>query len=174
MPADQPPKLKQKLRWYQFSLRTLLIFVTLVAVACSWFAVKTQQARRQKEIVDAVYRLGGCVQYDYQWKVYMEFTIPKPPVRPFWLCKLLGRDFFCNVKFVDLSSLKDTCVDLDMLKSLKEVKEIDLHNTRISDNELICLEGLRELEYLTVEDTKVTDAGVAKLHKALPNCTIYH
>jgi len=28
------------LRWYQFSLRTLLVFVTLCAMACSWLGVK--------------------------------------------------------------------------------------------------------------------------------------
>jgi len=172
--SDQPVKPKRKLRWYQYSLRTLFILMFLVACASSWLAVKMQQARRQKEIVDAVYRMGGCVQYDYQWKVYIEFTNPEPPVRPFWLCKILGRDFFCDVKFVDLSSLKDTCLDLDMLNGLKEVKGLDLHNTRISDNELICLGGFRELEYLNVEDTNVTDAGVKDLQKALPNCDIVH
>ena len=32
-----------KLRWFQFRLRTLLVVVTLCAVACSWVAVKMWQ-----------------------------------------------------------------------------------------------------------------------------------
>jgi hypothetical protein len=35
-----------KLRWYQFSLRSLFIFVTLCSVACSWFIIPTARARR--------------------------------------------------------------------------------------------------------------------------------
>ena len=31
-------------RRFQFSLRSLMLFVVVVAVACSWFAVKMQQA----------------------------------------------------------------------------------------------------------------------------------
>jgi hypothetical protein len=38
---------KRKLRWNQFSLRSLLIFVTVFAFACSWLSVKRQQAKRQ-------------------------------------------------------------------------------------------------------------------------------
>jgi hypothetical protein len=57
---------KRKLRWYQFSLRTLLIGVTLVACACSWLAVKMQQARRQKEAVEAIGKAGGAIRYENQ------------------------------------------------------------------------------------------------------------
>jgi hypothetical protein len=39
-PSESVEKpVKRKLRWYQYSLRTLLIVVTLFAVACSWSAV---------------------------------------------------------------------------------------------------------------------------------------
>ena len=59
--------LKTQRRWFQYSLRTLLIVVTLFAVLCSWFAVKMQQAKRQREAVVALrnrrarvlYRLGN-------------------------------------------------------------------------------------------------------------------
>ena len=54
MTADEPAKPKSKRRWHQYSLRTLLILVTLFAVACSWFAVKMQQARRQREAVEYI------------------------------------------------------------------------------------------------------------------------
>jgi hypothetical protein len=36
-------------RRFQFGLRALLIFVTIFACACSWFTVKTRQARIQRE-----------------------------------------------------------------------------------------------------------------------------
>ncbi len=53
-PVNSPPRL----RWYQFRLRSLLLFVTLVAVFCSWYAVKKRQADRQKAAVDELRRHG--------------------------------------------------------------------------------------------------------------------
>jgi hypothetical protein len=41
MEASEP-----KRRWFQYSLRVLLVFVTLCAILCSWLAVKLRQARR--------------------------------------------------------------------------------------------------------------------------------
>ena len=35
-------------RRFQFSIRSLLLLVTVVAVVCSWFTVKMQQARWQR------------------------------------------------------------------------------------------------------------------------------
>jgi hypothetical protein len=52
--AEKP--VKRKLRWYQFSLRSLLIFITLFGVACSWFAVKMGQAKRQREAIETLKR----------------------------------------------------------------------------------------------------------------------
>ncbi len=40
---------KPKRRWFQLSLRTLLVVVALCAVASSWVVVKIQQAKRLRE-----------------------------------------------------------------------------------------------------------------------------
>ena len=45
----QPAAPPFKLRWYQYSLRSLFVFMTLCAVACSWFAVKKRQADEQRD-----------------------------------------------------------------------------------------------------------------------------
>ena len=37
-------------RFLQFSLRALLVFVLLVSVGMSWFAVKLERARRQRHL----------------------------------------------------------------------------------------------------------------------------
>ena len=50
---------KPKRRWYQYSLRTLLLFMVLCAIACSWFAVKMQRVKRQQEAVEAIREAGG-------------------------------------------------------------------------------------------------------------------
>jgi len=38
-----------KLRWYQYSLRSLMLLVLLAAIFMSWFAVKIKQANQQRE-----------------------------------------------------------------------------------------------------------------------------
>ena len=58
------PKLKG--RWLQYSLRTLLVVVTLFAVLCSWLAVEIQRIQRQQKAVAAILKMGGQVEYDYQ------------------------------------------------------------------------------------------------------------
>ena len=50
-------------RWFRFSLRMLLVVVT---VLCVWLGFKVNAARRQKEAVEAILKAGGQVSYDYQ------------------------------------------------------------------------------------------------------------
>jgi hypothetical protein len=60
MATDHP---KPKRRWYQYSLRTLLIAVTLFAIPCGWLAVKMQEKRREWEVVAEIEKLGGVVHW---------------------------------------------------------------------------------------------------------------
>jgi hypothetical protein len=89
--------------WDQYSLRSLLLFVTLVAFGCSWFAVKMGQAKRQRQAVKAFKKAGGLVGYDYaayrcgSSGIVYSGGIPHDPE---WLIKLLGNDFFHNVTLV--------------------------------------------------------------------------
>ena len=50
-------------RRYAFSLRTLLVALTIVAIWLGWW-VRT--AERQKQSVAAIRELGGWVYYDFQ------------------------------------------------------------------------------------------------------------
>jgi hypothetical protein len=56
--ADRPERPKFKLRRYQYSLRSLMDFVTLFACACSWLGVKLHEAREQEYAVERLRKLG--------------------------------------------------------------------------------------------------------------------
>ncbi len=57
--------------------------------------------------------------------------------------------------------------------TLKGLKYLDLHSTVVTDAGLRRLEGMKDLELLQLHFCRnVTDAGVARLRKALPKCTI--
>ena len=49
---------KPKLRWFQFRLRSLFIFTTLVAIGMSWVAVTMQNQRKQGAAAVAI-KKGG-------------------------------------------------------------------------------------------------------------------
>jgi hypothetical protein len=154
---------RTKLRWYQFSLRTLLIVVTLFAVACSWFAVKMGQAKRQKDIVATIRNAGGTVGYDFQYDESGESTLAFAPAIPAWLLDLLGLDFFSSsvsVRFDgDLPEGR-----LDCLRSLPQIRYLEVGETiEVSNEDLGNVEGLTQLRTLSLGDGKLTDEGLEHL-----------
>ena len=137
-----PPK--HRLRWYQYSLRSLFVLTILVAVAGSWFGVKKQQKEQERAAVKAIEEMGGLVFYDYQ----VHNRRAEPP-GPAWLRAWLGDDFFAHPVAVRLNG------------------------TKVTDAGLEHLSGSTKLFWLDLSGTKVTDEGVEKLQEALPNCKIY-
>jgi hypothetical protein len=190
---------KRRLRWYQYSLRSLFVLTVLVAIAGSWFAVKRQQVERQREAVKAIRELGGWEEYDYQHPQPDPLILPTKnaqPPGPAWLRSWLGDDFFAHVTVVCLNDTKAedaalaclndvphlqmleltetqvTDAGLKQLQGLGRLQRLGLGQTQVTDAGLEHLKGLTRLESLGLIGTKVTDEGVKKLQEALPNCQI--
>ena len=65
-----------------------------------------QQAKRQRDTVAAIEKMGGWVAYDWQIDANGWLLLPndaKPP-RPAWLRQFLGDDFFAPVSAVVIES----------------------------------------------------------------------
>jgi hypothetical protein len=180
MPTDHKTELKQKLRWYQYSLRTLLIIVTLFAFACSWFAVKMNQAKKQTEAVESLLKRGGIVGYDYEINsdgVRIRGAMSSIPA---WLRKSLGEDFFRTATSVNLT-IKELTVDkkglwdvnypsssfeitdLGPLEELGGIQYLHLEQTNAGDTDLKHLTTLNRLECLLLAQTRITDTGLENL-----------
>jgi hypothetical protein len=179
------PDPKPKRRWFQYSLGTLLAFVALCALACSWLAVKMRRAERQRNATTAIEKLGGSVAWDDRVSKW-----------PRCLRNVLGDDFFVSVKDVWLNSTEVTDAGLEHLKGLCELQELFLDGTHVTGAGLEHLKGLSQLwglylggthvtdaglkhlkrlsqlEFLVLRDTRVTDNGIRRLQRALPNCRI--
>jgi hypothetical protein len=180
-----PPKSRR--RWFQYSLRTLLVVTTLCAIACSWLGVELQQARRQREAVVALEKLGGTVRYDWQFDTQgYGLPSPQPPGQPL-LRRLLGDDFFQSAHAVYLNGtqvgdsglenfkgmsqldalfLNDTPVTgagLEHLLGLGKLRRLHLSRTQVGDADLKHFEGMSQLEELYLDGTDVTDAGLLQL-----------
>jgi hypothetical protein len=151
-----------RLRWFQYSLSTLLLAVLLVSIGMSWVAVRMQRARREREAVAAIMELGGWVQYDYDYQVQPSGK-PLPnasPPGPAWLRKPLGENFFATVVGVSLENSSCTDADLRDLAVLTQLRWLDLGGTRITDAGLERLTGLTRLQELGLSGTLVTGAGL--------------
>ncbi len=179
--TDKP---KPKRRWLQFSLRTLMIVVT---VFCILLGTVVKRARDQRQAVEAIREAGGLIVYDYE-------RDQRGPPGPEWLRRLAGIDLFAKVVsvsadhpsiggsatmtdkemvhltlFPDLQSLdlqgqnNVTDVGVGHLRGLKQLETLWLSNTNISDDGVAYLQKLRKLNLLALEGTKIGDVGLAKL-----------
>jgi hypothetical protein len=146
MAADVTPEPKRQ--WFEFSLRTLLIVVTLCAMPCSWFAVKSQQAQRQKEATVAIRGLGGQIIYDWEITANGGLELNPKPTGPLWLRRMLRDDFRWKVIWV---AFRDLRVSDDLLKHLKE---------------------LPHLQRLYFVGKQPSDEDIRILRQALPTCQI--
>ena len=156
---------KPRRRCWQFSLRTLFVVVLLFAVPCSWFAVKMQQARTQREVVRTLREGGADAFYDFE-SVESRSSIPKAePPAPAWLLELLGVDFFCDVVAVYGYGHDFTDQDAAHLEGLTGLEVLCLPGTQVTDAGVEHLKGLTTLIVLDLTGTQVTDAGVDHLNE---------
>ena len=161
--AAQP---KPRRRWSQYSLRTLLIFVTLAGFGFGWFGLKVREARQQQAAVAAIEKAGGVVWYDYEYDQRVRDAVLPGPA---WLHALLGDDLFRSVFVVtmypDESTRSLTDADLEHFEGFARVVSLALGVTQITDAGLKHLGALNQLEFLSVENTRITNDGLRHLRQ---------
>jgi hypothetical protein len=174
-------------RWLRFSLRT---FFLLVTVLCVWLGIRVNQARRQKEAVEALRMRGFYVNYEHwrsdQYPEYFNSSRELPV--PTWLRNLAGDDFFQKavaIRFVPTSS-DDDCIHLAALPHIEglyvggrgnDVSDVGLAHlprpdrlvhfnaasTLVGDGFVKRLANANGLETLELSGTRVTDEGLQAL-----------
>jgi hypothetical protein len=146
-------------RRFQYGLRSLMLLVVAVAVECSWVSVRMERARKQKEAVEAIRRLGGTTEYSYQRAA----TPDAAPPGPSWLRRFLGDDFFADVAVVSLDHTKVTDGGLESIGALPHLQQLYLYDTRITDAGVERIKRLTQLRRLWLGNTQVTDVGLKHL-----------
>ncbi|MGD9720794.1 MAG: leucine-rich repeat domain-containing protein [Pirellulales bacterium] len=165
-------------RWLRFSLRTLLVLLTVVAV---WLGFAADRAHRQRRIVAELRETRSVVEYDWQQR---DPSKPKPPrgtIReapgPRWLRKLVGDEYFQHVVTVMVSEYRPGARFLSHIDDLPELTNLQVVHAHTNDDDLRAIGRLRKLQFLLVTSLDrggFTDAGVAHLAqlKQLENLTI--
>jgi len=153
----QDPELKRP--WFQFRLRTLMLFFLLCSLLLgSWHALLEPFRRRARLIATIEQRWGS---------VSIEFTGPA------WVSRLFGEQYVGNVVEIGVfrsSSPVELTEDeiIEILEETPQLRELSLCETQITDAGLARLPELPKLEYLSLMDTKFSGAGLARL-KAYPS-----
>jgi hypothetical protein len=160
-----------RLRWFRFSLRTLLVVVTLAGCGLGWLGLKVREARRQQADVAVFLKLGGWIDYDYEYdpknSIPRHYVPNATPPGPAWLRRVLGDDFFSSVYTVSFADLvlanPVTDGDLKHLRGFTKLKTLVLTGAHVTDAGVANLKGLTSLAALFLICTRVTDAGLEHL-----------
>ena len=154
---------KPKRRWFQYSLRSLLILVAVLCIGMNWFSNRMRRAERQRAAVKALGERYGTVLYDFQVD---EEGVENPSAQlpqPEWLRNLLGDDFFRNVVIVHLNRSWDVSQPMKELAWLPALRELYFDQIKLTDDQLACLEDMSGLRVLFLDRTPLSDAGMVHL-----------
>jgi Leucine-rich repeat (LRR) protein len=182
MDADSENTAKPR-RWFRFSLRRLLILVTLLSVPLGWIGWRLGQARRERATIAWIEEMGGEVAGP-SWfsgrvtRVNLQFTKARD-VSPLAGLKSLEILSLYSTEVADVSplalkslDLTDTPVSkLDSLATLKNLRELRIGYTQVSN--LSPLIGLKTLDKLYLESTPVSEEQVQWLKQAFPHCQVF-
>jgi hypothetical protein len=147
---------KPKRRWFRFSLRTLLIVVTIVGVAAGW---KMNQVRNLRCAVAEAQRLGAKITYAHE----LDTSPPVEPPGPKWLRQFVGDDFFeevCQIQIFNDQANDDT---LALIAKLPRISSLIVRSNAITDKGLASLAGASGLEALELSSANITASGYANL-----------
>jgi hypothetical protein len=145
------PILWQHRHRFRFSLRTLFIVVTIVAVGLGWVLY---EAKRQQQVIAELEKLDASIYYASE----------KPP----WLPGRFDIGCLRRIEGIDFGYGTRTS-DLSLLKGMQNLQSLQISHCHVGD--LSELAGLRELTYLDLFDTQVSDISPLNgLHKLTTLC----
>ncbi|MDZ4781328.1 MAG: hypothetical protein SGJ19_13820 [Planctomycetia bacterium] len=177
-------------RWRRFSVRSLLITLTLI---CLYLGRVAERAHRQQEIAVHFERLGAQVYFcrEYQRDVFgAPYVIRQsngalvtrddaPKLSPSttlssnqwpWWRRWLGEPFFRDVDCVDCQGIQLTERDLDYLEELPAIQDIELSEKYFDDDLLARLRRMREVRVVWMDvdyDFDSAQSWESKANKSL-------
>jgi hypothetical protein len=139
-------------RYLRFGLRTLLVVVTIAALAGGWLAERMQRRQAAMRTIQAA---GGGLHTELTWRQMQTiFLSPPVEVRRTWREILLG-DQQRGIDFTDGRPLADQT--LDAVAGISEVKQLSFHGGVLTDDYVTRLAGLRQVETFIASGSPLTD-----------------
>jgi len=155
MTNSLPPKRRR----FQYTIRSLLVLTTLVAIACSWYANEMQNADRRRTAIEKIIELGGEASYHDA----DESNGAGQPSKWYSLLRHIhGDERLGNAVAIRLTNAEITDAELESLADVPTLESLAISSAQITDD-LTHLRGLRSLEVNCLGGVPVTDTGLAHL-----------
>jgi hypothetical protein len=166
-------------RIWQFSLKTFLVVVTVLAGVCGYVSKVLLRVRQQRQIVAEIEKLGGSVAFDYQ-HVGEDVPADSPP-GPQFVRSIFGDDVFADVDTVFVgfclpTGRANTSLtggarnwenrDYELLTKLPKVTALNVLNPGVDDDGIGAIAKIHALRRLLLKDPKVSGGGLAELRNA--------
>ena len=154
----------------RFSLRVLLVLITLGSIA---LGVIVNRAERQRKAVAWINEHQGHVIYAH---APVGFP-PKPEVLPApqWMINTLGEHYFFRPESVTLRNLQGN-EDLSPLNGLPTVHRVSLEHSSLTGKQSRQLSQVPSIHELNLYDSELTDDALAELNNAknLRNLSVWY
>jgi len=151
---------------FRFSLRTLFAIVTLLAI---YIGFQARRAQDQRRIVEQIEKIGGTVEYDYQYGGYREPLMEAEIPGPKWLRTWIGDDYFIHVVEVQFARDVKDVIPLPLLQELRKLPHLETlvswttaDEQNIGDDAMPYVAQIRSLRTLRLNGP-ITDRGIARL-----------
>jgi hypothetical protein len=177
---------KRRRRWFQFSLRTLLVFTLIVGFLFGRLGRtieekydKQREVEEQKKSWDEARTIAATIKR--QLGVSSMACSQLSPPAYVWVsvnsqhatdATLERLGTIPRIGSLIVSGGQITDAGLRHLSNFTELQRLVLHTKLVTDAGLPHLMGMTKLRNLDLKSARVTEAGVNKLQKALPNCDI--
>lgn len=137
-------------RWFQFSLRTMFVLMTVVGALCGWLGLRIRHGWEQRRAVLAIKELGGSVG----------FAAPST----WWqrskrLRDLFGDEVLLDVREVNLNMVPVDDAGLAHIAGFTQLVELRLNSSMVTDAGLAHLSALRDIEFLDLANTSISGSG---------------
>jgi hypothetical protein len=152
---ESPPS-RPRRRWYQFSLRSLMILTVLAGVLFAAWRWHIEPYRVQRRTMALIERLGG--RYEAQ-------------TAPIWVNRVTSANLQ-NVTLVDLSRC-DQPEDYVGQVARLPLEVLAVGGQRFTDQHLEELQRTTTLRWLVLDSACVSDAALAKFQMAHPHLQVY-
>lgn len=157
-PASPSAISKPRRRWFQFSLRTLLIFSALISFAAAWYGNHYLRIKKRDTAVKNLQSLGCKVIFDYELTEADHDYFPgiKCDPEPLYTRWLFGEHANAKVKWVWINS------DANILRGGSK------------DEDFRWLADFPALELVTNEDKNIPPKTVERIVKYAPRLRAYY
>jgi len=158
--------MQAKRRWFQFSLRSLLVVMLVLPMVLGVYARYRARSQRQWRLVNELKAAGGIFDL-----VIADQREPEVEQVPFlqWQ-KRLGIDLPQGLKSFTIFKSVEPGATLANLAEFPQLESLALCDGTVKDEDLAILAKLPRLRFLRVDSDHITDQGIA----ALEGCTNLH